>query len=243
MEILNSLPSLDSLQVQYNTLVLDTLKRLNSIIENACEFYKIFKQKNIHKEINKQIIEHNEELLNNHENHNGFEPLEKIVPSENRLPVLNKLNTNEVVDEASNNLANLIKEYEKKEQENTTQQPNEEIKKKLIQQAKTKEEQKPKPQESHFKKKATIETPNRLETILKISAKKPEVESMIKLYLNKSGELKDMKEDGPNLMKSQKIVQEEIKKTKKNIQQLAHKNNKLAWQEDREVFITLIFLN
>ena len=38
-------------------------------------------------------------------------------------------------------------------------------------------------------------------------------------------------------MKSQKMVQEEIKKTKKNLQELAQKNNKLAWQEEREVFI------
>lgn len=236
---MNSLPSLDSLQEDYNTLVLETLKRLNSIIENACEFYKISKQKNIHKEVNKQIKENEDQFTN------------KVIPEENyqkaietktdsaekRSSQLRQMNTIEVADEASNNLANLIKEFEKKEQNNGDQ--HEDIKKKLIQQAKTKDEQKPKsPPESHFKKKVIAENPSRLNQILKISAKKPEVESIIKLYLNKSGELKDLKDDG--LMKSQKMVQDEIKKTKKNLQELAQKNNKLAWQEEREVAFSKI---
>lgn len=61
---MNSLPSLETLQGNYNTLVLETLKRLNSIIENACEFYKISQQKNIHKEINKQIKEDEDQFIN-----------------------------------------------------------------------------------------------------------------------------------------------------------------------------------
>ena len=235
MEILNSLPSLETLQDHYNALVLETLKRLNSIIENACEFYKISQQKNIHKEVNKQIKEDEEDLINKSPlEATGQKPIE-ITDSEKNFYMLRQMNTIEVVDEASNNLANLIKEYEKKEQ--SKEEQHDDIKKKLIQQAKNKEEQKEqkqKPQEGHFKKKVVAEIPSRLDQILKISAKKPEVESIIKLYLNKSGELKDLKEEG--LMKSQKIVQEEIKKTKKNVQELAQKNNKLVWQEEREVY-------
>lgn len=108
----------------------------------------------------------------------------------------------------------------------------------MISQAKNKEEQKPKLPESHFKtkNKANIEQKNRLNQILQIPAKKPEVESIIKLYLNKSGELKD-KDDGTNLMKTQKIIEEDIKKAKKNIQELTHKSQKMAWQEEREVFL------
>ena len=229
------MPSLETLQGNYNTLVLETLKRLNSIIENACEFYKISQQKNIHKEVNKQIKEDEDQFINKPTPEEiNQKPIEiKTDISEKRSSQLRQMNTIEVADEASNNLANLIKEYEKKE--NNGDQ-HDDIKKKLIQQAKIKEEQKPKsPPESHFKKKVIAETPSRLDQILKISAKKPEVESIIKLYLNKSGELKDLKEEG--LMKSQKMVQEEIKKTKKNLQELAQKNNKLAWQEEREVFI------
>lgn len=241
MNILNLLPPLSLLES--NNLVSETLKKLTSLVEHGCEFYKICQQRKIYNEVDTQIkkeeindnefIQNNEELIDeNVEKNNKNNAIEQ-----QEKPTLKQMNTMQAVDEASNNLAQLINEYEKKEVET------ENIKKKLISQAKSKEEQaqKPKLPESHFKtkNKGNIEQKNRLNQILQIPAKKPEVESIIKLYLNKSGELKD--NDGNNLMKTQKIIEEDIKKAKKNIQELTHKSQKMVWQEEREVFRFLKF--
>lgn len=232
LDILNSLPTFDSFE-KTNFLVCDTLKKINAILENACEYYKIYQQSKIHHEINEQIyVEDENEFLEKSE-----EKLDFTDTSENKKSILPHKDTFQVADEVSNDLAKLISEFEKKEKE-----IDEEVKKKIVNQAKNNHENKLKAKDNNFKKekkKNSHEQANRLNEIFKISIKKPEVESIIKHYLNKSGEILD-KQDGPNLLKSQKIVEEDIKKTKKNIQELAQKANKIVWQEEREV---LNFIN
>ncbi len=62
MEILNSNPPLTD---QIDFLISEHIRKISRLIETACEFYKIFKQKEIFSEISKnQISETYSEELN-----------------------------------------------------------------------------------------------------------------------------------------------------------------------------------
>ena len=229
MGILNSIPNLDS--GEEKSLVTETLIKINAIIENACEYYKIYHQNKIHTEVNKQINSSDEENEFLHKTEEEINLIEKNTAAtinnsnEKRAsPKLLQQNTIIVAEEASQNLARLINEFEKKEQDKTELNNTLDIKKKIINQAKQKEEGENKShlqkQDSHFKqykKNTAVEVSNRLDKILKIPTKKPEVDSIIKRYLNKSGEFK---EECNHLMKSQKMIEEDIKKVKRNVQEL-----------------------
>ncbi len=249
MDILNKIPSLDSFE--NHSLISETLKKLHSIIEKACEFYKIYHQNKIHASIDKQrngenrdknfeITEKNcnEKLNNCNEKPDNFneKPDNFNEKYDKKQAVLEQQDTFQAIEETSKNLVDLISEFERKEHENATK-----IKKKLVNQAKFNEEKLNEKRicdknEKNVLKKHDKNAENRLNKIMKISLKKPEVESIIKLYLNKSGEFKEGKE----LMTSQRIVEEDIRKAKKNVQELSQKNNRIAWQEEREVFFKII---
>lgn len=226
---MNSLPPLSLLDK--SNLASETLKKLTSLIEQGCEFYKISEQKRIHEEINTQIKNEKEMREEAKINEETLENTENLASAEEN-GLLKQLNTMQAVDEVSSNLQKMINEMEKKEGST-------EFKKKIVQQAKNKLEtpivKKEQKIETNTKQKNyNVKNEPRLNKILQIPTKKPEVDSIIKLYLSKSGEFN--KEEG-NLGKTQKMLEEDIKKTKKNIQELAHKSSRMIWQEEREVLM------
>ncbi len=82
-------------------------------------------------------------------------------------------------------------------------------------------------------KKAPKKKKSRLEQMLSISTKKPEAESIVKLYLSKSIEGKISNPAQQEV----KALEEQVKMLKKDVNDLSSKNSKVEWQLEREVLI------